>query len=280
MLISRPDLPTAAELLAAAGPRDRLSAERLLAHRLGRPRSWLYAHGEQPVPPDAAQGLESDLERLRQGEPLAYLLGTWEFYSLPLKVTAATLVPRPETELLVDAALALVDPDWDGALLDLGTGSGAIALALATHRPRAHITAVDLSASALAVARETFDQHGCARIETLEGSWWEPLGDRRYDLVVSNPPYVIPNDPRLTARGEPELALLGGADGLAAYRQIAAGLDRHLRRGGTLLLEHGLDQRPALTALFGPCFGRLETVDDPAGHPRVLKALDYRRPAC
>ncbi|MEM7704685.1 MAG: peptide chain release factor N(5)-glutamine methyltransferase [Pseudomonadota bacterium] len=269
-------MPTAAELLAAAGAQDRLSAERLLAHRLGRPRSWLYAHGEKPVPAAAAEGLRGDLTRLRQGEPLAYLLGSWEFYSLPLKVTTDTLVPRPETELLVEAVLDLTESTWDGTLVDLGTGSGAIAVAVAAHRPAAKITAVDISGPALAVARENFDRHGCSRIETLQGSWWEPLGDRLFDVVVSNPPYVMPGDPRMTTRGEPELALLGGSDGLEAYRQLAEGLPQHLHRGGSLLLEHGLDQRQVLSELFAPGFEHLDTIDDHAGHPRVIRALGYR----
>ncbi len=269
-------MPTAAELLAAAGSRDRLSAERLLAHRLGRPRSWLYAHGEDPVPSATADALQGDLVRLRRGEPLAYLLGSWEFFSLPLKVTVDTLVPRPETELLVEAVLELTEPAWRGTLVDLGTGSGAIAVAVAVHRPDARICAVDLSDTALAVARENFAQHDCTRIETLQGSWWEPLGDRRFDMVVSNPPYVVPGDPRMTTRGEPELALLGGDDGLEAYRAIAQGLSRHLQRGGSLLLEHGLDQREALLDLFTPVFEQVATIDDDASHPRIIKALGYK----
>ncbi len=269
-------MPTITELLAGTEPGERLNAEWLLAHYLGQRRSWLYAHGNDPLDLTHQVRLRQDLQHVRSGQPLAYLLGSWEFYGLSLTVTKDTLVPRPETELLVDRALELLPADRPLEVVDLGTGSGAIALALADQRPQARVTAVDVCPAALKVAQGNAGSLGLDRVSLLVGDWWQPLSGRQFDLVVSNPPYVVPGDPRLTARGEPDLALFGGDDGLQAYRAIEAGLSQHLRRGGHLLLEHGLDQRDALMQMFDGQFENLQAMSDLAGHPRIICGQNFR----
>ncbi|MFK7956478.1 MAG: peptide chain release factor N(5)-glutamine methyltransferase [Lysobacterales bacterium] len=268
-----------ADLLTGVEPESRLSAERLLAHRLGRSRSWLFAHSDYVLERSDISDINRGLTRIRAGEPLAYLLGSWEFFSLNLKVTPDTLVPRPETEQLVEQALHLMDVDQALDVLDLGTGSGAIALALAAERPAARLMAVDVCPKALTVARYNAQTLSIANVEFVQGSWWQPLSGKAFDWVVSNPPYVVPGDIRLTARGEPDLALFGGDDGLQAYRAIAQGLPQHLKDGGGVVLEHGLDQRQALMKLFDGQFDRLTGIDDFAGHPRVLVGEGFSRAA-
>jgi release factor glutamine methyltransferase len=250
-----------------------LDAGLLLAHILGTTRARLLAHAEVAVEPAAAERYATLIERRAAGEPLAYLTGRREFWSLELAVTPAVLVPRPETELLVERALALPAASV-GCVVDLGTGSGAVALALAVERPRWQITATDVSAAALAVARANATRLGLA-VEFCEGDWFAPLAGRRFDLVVSNPPYVAADDPALATPAlahEPRLALTPGTDALGCLRAIVRGAPRHLAPGGWLLLEHGADQGAAVRGeLVLAGFRYVRSHRDLGGHERATE---------
>lgn len=251
----------------------RLEAGLLLAHVLAVPPLRLRAWPERRLEPRQQMAYVGLLSRRLAGEPVAYLLGWKEFWSLRLAVGPAVLVPRPETETLVQAALDRCPPDAALKLADLGTGSGAIALALAQERPRLHIVATDRAAAALALARANADALGLTGIAWRAGDWYAALGaDERMDLIVSNPPYVCAQDPALAGalRHEPLAALCAGADGLDALRRLIAGAPRHLRRGGWLLLEHGSEQAaPVFALLAAHGFTDLACLADLAGRPRV-----------
>jgi release factor glutamine methyltransferase len=249
---------------------DRLDAQLLLGEVLGRPRSWLLANDDAPLAPAQARRLAAWLARRAEGEPLAYLLGRKEFHGLMLEVGPQVLVPRPDTEVLVDWALELAPAAAEPQrVLDLGTGSGAIALAVKHARPHAEVTAVDASADALAVARRNADQLGLP-IELLQGSWWQAVPGRCFDLVLSNPPYIAGDDHHLQAlTREPLMALTPGGDGLQALRDIVRDARAHLAPGGWLLLEHGHDQADAVTGLLVAAgFSSVSTRSDLAGHAR------------
>jgi release factor glutamine methyltransferase len=250
---------------------ERLDAQLLLAQVVQRPRAWLIAHDDAPLSQERQQRFAADCQRRAAGEPLAYLLGEREFHGLQLRVSPAVLVPRPDTETLVDWALELLAamPSQTPAVADLGTGSGAIALALKRAHPAARVCAVELSAPALAVARANGEAHRL-EVEWLAGSWWRPLHGRRFDLVLSNPPYVADGDPHLQAlRHEPLQALCPGGDGLSALQQIVGGATAHLAMGGWLLLEHGHDQAEAVRHMLRlGNFQDVSTRPDLAGRPR------------
>ena len=246
-------LMVASRRLTGSSDSARLDAEVLLAAALNRPRSYLLAWPEQSVAPESVARFAAWLERRRNGEPVAYLLGRREFWSLELEVTTDTLIPRPETELLVELALARLPADQPLTVADLGTGSGAIALALALERPQARIIATDQSLAALAVARRNARQLNLAHVEFRQGDWCGPLARERFDLIIANPPYVAVNDPRWRQGGlrfEPPAALIAGPDGLDALRMIIAQAPDYLQPGGGLLLEHGYDQGEAVPALL------------------------------
>jgi release factor glutamine methyltransferase len=251
----------------------RLDAELLLARATGLSRALLIAHGEQPLSATARQRFEAECARRLAGEPLAYIEGEKEFWSLTLRVTPAVLVPRPETELLVERCLAAL-PATAQRVADLGTGSGAIALALAQERPAWHIDAVDASSAALAVAQGNAQRLGLQRIRFHHGSWFAPLRGQHYDAIVSNPPYVDPADAALIALRHEPLAALAAADaGYADLLQIIATAPAHLHSGGLLLLEHGSTQAPRLAAaLVARGYARVVCHPDLAGHPRVTEA--------
>ena len=237
----------------AGGGLDRIDAELLLAHCLGRSRAWLYAHADQAVDEQQADAYAGLVKRRMRGEPVAYICGQSGFWSLDLRVTADTLIPRPETELLVALALSRLQPGQPADILDLGTGSGAIALAIASERPACAVVAVDASSAALAVAADNARRLKLGNVVFEHGDWYAGLGDRRFDVIVSNPPYIADNDAHLgrgDLRFEPRTALASGPDGLNDIRRIVAGAHRHLRPGAWLLIEHGWDQGEAVRGLF------------------------------
>jgi release factor glutamine methyltransferase len=256
---------TVAELLAQArgAGLDRLDAQLLLAHVLQKDRSWVHAHGDDVLSEPALGVLHGFIDRRAKGEPLAYLTGEKEFHGLTLHVTPAVLIPRPDTETLVDWGLQLLQ-DIDGpAILDMGTGSGAIALALKHRRPDSQVTAVDASADALAVARGNAERLRLP-VHFVLSDWWRALPADRHDLIASNPPYIAAGDPHLPALAhEPELALTPGGDGTSALTELVQHAPDHLKPGGWLLLEHGHDQAATVQALLRRRgFGSIETRRD------------------
>ena len=258
---------------ARAAGVDRLDAQRLLAHALARPRSWLLAHGEALLDADQVRWLEARLIRHADGEPLAYLLGEQEFHGLILSVNSDVLVPRPDTEVLVDWALELLGGALAGiehpAVVDLGCGSGAIALAVKHAQPRAAVIGTDNSDAALTVARANALQLGID-VGFVHGSWWGAVPAQRFQLALANPPYIAAGDPHLPAlRHEPAGALSPGGDGLDALRQIIQGAAPHAVPGGWLLLEHGHDQAQAVQRLLSAAgLESIETRRDLGGRPR------------
>lgn len=228
-------------------------AQALLAHALGRTRCWLYAHGDDPLNAAAAEAYASLLRRREAGEPVAYLTGRRGFWAFELTVTPDTLIPRPETERLVELALECAPKARGARIADLGTGSGAIALALAYERRDAEVIATDLSPRALAVAAANAEALGLENVRFREGGWWAPLRGERFDVVASNPPYIADDDPHLQQgdlRFEPASALSSGPNGLEAIVEIVRGAPEHLNPGGWLLLEHGWRQGEAVRDLL------------------------------
>lgn len=256
---------TLAEALRAAALEPR-EARILLAEVTGLSPAVIVASAERSLAPELEQRFHALAARRRAGEPVAYLVGRQEFYSLDFEVSPAVLIPRPETELLVELALARKP----ASVLDLGTGSGAIALAIKRNLPAARVIATEASAAALAVARRNAVGHALA-VEFRHGRWFEPLAGERFDLIVSNPPYVAAGDPHLASLAfEPREALVSGADGLDAIREIAREAAGFLHDGGWLLLEHGIGQDDAVRSLLGAAgLEAVQTWPDLAGIPRV-----------
>ena len=250
-----------------------LEARVLLAHQLGVERERLVAHPEQSVAPADADGFAQLAERRRRGEPLAYLLGQKEFHGRLFAVSPAVLIPRPETELLVETSLSLGLRD-DARVVDLGTGSGCIAITLALERPAWQVTATDASPQAIEVARGNAENWHASNVMFRHGSWFTALSIQRFDLIVSNPPYVAVGDPHLDAlRFEPALALVAESNGLASLQTIIEGAPPYLVPGGFLVLEHGHDQADAVRDSFtarGWC--DVSTSADLAGFDRVTLA--------
>lgn len=267
-------MTTIAAALAEARERSvaGLDAQVLLARLLATTRTGLIAADDRRMSPEQQQRWTAWLTRRAAGEPLAYLLGEKEFHGLLLEVTADVLVPRPETELLVDWAAALLSAALraPAEVADLGTGSGAIALAIKHCHPAARVTATDVSPAALGVARRNAARLGLD-VELVAGSWWRGLEQRRFDLVVANPPYIAEGDPHLEdLRHEPRGALTAGHDGMADLEAIAVEARRHLHDGGWLLLEHGFDQGDAVRALLQRAgLTRVETRPDLGGRSRA-----------
>jgi release factor glutamine methyltransferase len=252
----------------------RLDAELLLARAIDVSRSYFFAHPED-IPDDAAVArLERNVLRRLAGEPMAYITGSKEFWSLDLAVTPATLVPRPETEVLVDLALSEIPREADWSILDLGTGSGAIAVALASERPLCTITAVDRSAEALQVAAQNVRELNLANVTCVEGNWTEPVRGGVFDIIVSNPPYVELGSADLERlASEPQLALVAGHDGLDAIRILAADCPAILKVGGAIMLEHGSEQESSVhDVLESAGWSEIENRKDLAGLPRVTTA--------
>lgn len=249
-----------------AGSDDRREAELLLMHVLGRERAWLYAHATDPVDAAISEQCARLIGRRIAGEPLAYITGRREFWSLDLALTSDVLIPRAETELLVELALQKIPLNIPVDIADLGTGSGAIGLALASELAQARVLATDASAAALAVAKSNAVRLRIDNIEFAQGNWCKPLGARKFDLIVSNPPYIAAADTHLEQgdlRFEPAAALASGSDGLDAIREICSAVSKHLKPNGWLMLEHGYDQGPAVRQLL-----------DEYGYSQIFTALD------
>lgn len=263
----------AAQQIGVASSSPRLDAEVLVMHATGLARTALFTRAQELLSPESEVRLQELFARRERGEPVAYLTGKREFWSLDLRVTPDVLIPRPETELLVEQALMRIPEKTEWTIADLGTGSGAIALAIAKERPRCRVIATDASEAALAIAQANAIRLAINNIEFRHGEWLDPLADQVLDMIVSNPPYIAEQDPHLSqgdVRFEPRSALVAGADGLEAIRTITAGARRHLRHGGFLLLEHGFDQAPAVrTALSGQGYAVVATCPDLSGQPRI-----------
>ncbi len=269
-------LRAAAARLATGSDSAIADAETLLAFALRKPRSFLLAHGRETLDAESAQRFDALVTRRAEGWPIAYLTGMREFWSRPFRVTTDTLIPRPETEHVVEAALARLPAGQRHDIADLGTGSGIIALTLALERPHSRVLATDISTAALAVARDNAARLGAANVGFHQGDWFAKLEGRVFDLIASNPPYVASGDPHLASgdlRFEPPAALAAGPDGLEAIRGIIAQARQHLAPGGWLILEHGFDQAEAVAALFAR-HGYVDAarIDDLAGHARVAAA--------
>jgi release factor glutamine methyltransferase len=269
-------MPTLQSLLETAdlpeSPSPRLDAELLLAHVLGKPRSYLRTWPEHQPDAEQCASFERLLQRRRAGEPVAYLLGRQGFWSLDLEVSSDTLIPRPDTELLVETALTLI-PATPLDVLDLGTGTGAIALALAAERPAWRVTGVDRIEAAVALAARNGQRLGLNNARFQLSHWFEALVGQRFQLIVSNPPYIAAGDRHLgegDVRFEPASALVAGADGLGDIRLIIDQAPAHLLPGGWLLLEHGFDQAEAVRELLSAAgFAKVESRRDLGNHPRI-----------
>lgn len=257
----------------AATPLDPVDARALLRHALGVDAVYLIAHAGQTLT-DAQGALFSALvARRRAGEPVAYIIGAREFFGLEFKITPAVLIPRPETELLVEFALERIAPERACRVLDLGTGSGCVAVSIAKYRPLARVVAVERSTAALAVARDNVQQHAVTNLELLASDWFDALAGQQFDVIVANPPYVAADDPHLKQgdlRFEPAAALAAGSDGLDCIRLIIAAAPQYLSGGGWLAFEHGYDQAARcrsllITSGFAAVFSRA----DLAGIARV-----------
>jgi release factor glutamine methyltransferase len=249
---------------------DREDAEYLLQHILKRPRSFLFTHPEYQLTQDEAVQFRSLTERRLQGEPIAYLTQTQGFWRYEFKVSEAVLIPRPETELLIEHTLRLPLPARP-TIIDLGTGSGCIAITLALEWPQANIIAVDASETALALAQENAQILGAHQIKFIKSNWYQALPALRADLILSNPPYIAPDDPHLHALAyEPKSALIAPEHGLSDLKKIIYSAQQFLKPNGVLALEHGFNQASAVQALFAQAqFENIQTHHDLQGHPRV-----------
>ena len=270
-------LDEGAAKLARACDEPRREAEVLLGAALGRSRAWLLANPDEVIIDcEATDRYEALLTRRSYGEPVAYLLGEKEFWSLPLRVGPGVLVPRPETELVVERALAHLPADRDLDVLDLASGSGAIALALASERPRCRVVAIDIASAAVETTRENALRLELVdRVTVLQGAWFDPCAGRRFDLIASNPPYIAADDARVepgVRRYEPADALFSGSTGLEALQVIAAGAPLHLRPGGWLVVEHGDTQGAAVRAFCSATgFEDVRTFRDLSGLERCTE---------
>lgn len=263
-------------LLLAGNESARLEAELLLAFVLGKPRTHLHAWPEAEIAPDTTNKYMELIDARQQGEPIAYLTCHREFWSMDLLVSEATLIPRPETELLVERALTHLDDKTAYNIADLGTGSGAIALAIGKERPLANIVATEKSPRAMYIVRRNMERLGIHNLQLHTGSWLDPFSPYQFDMLVSNPPYIRNDDPHLDqgdVRFEPRIALAAGKDGLDAIREIIPIAQKQLKPGGWLLLEHGYDQAGQVRDLLGKAgFVDINSYNDINDIPRVTEA--------
>ena len=261
----------------------RLEAQLLLAHLLDKPRAYLATHPEVSLDAKRACAFHTLISRRAKGEPVAYILGYREFYGLKFMVSPAVLIPRPETELLVDLALQCLPRTGSARVLDLGTGSGAIALSIATHRPQASVTAIDKNMAALEIAAQNKHRLGIQNVRLLYSDWFSELEGQQFDLIVANPPYVGIQDPHLDkgdVRFEPPIALSSGYDGLSAIREIVKNSAVHLSSRASFFIEHGYDQACAVQQLLHERgFRNIQAYADPAGIKRVSGAQSVSYPS-
>ena len=266
-------LQDARALLAPTSPSAAIDADILLAHTLGVTRTFLYTHPEKTLDSQQLDTFQELVTKRCKGTPIAYLIHSREFWSLPLQVSEDTLIPRPETELLVELTLTLLKEKSTAYVLDLGTGSGAIALALASERPDWHLLASDSSERALETARQNAERLGLSNVRTIHSDWFASLHEPPFDAIVSNPPYIAEQDPHLTegdVRFEPQQALVSGIDGLVALTHIIQHSYDRLLPGGFLLLEHGFMQKKAVCQLLDQHgFEQIQCWQDHQGHDRV-----------
>lgn len=273
MIESQNQLSTRLCLSAAEA---KVESQMLMRRTLGDVcRAWLITHDEEVLTEVQLKSFSDLLKRRCSGEPIAYILGMREFYGLEFLVTPAVLIPRADTETLVEAAVAKISPGERCNVLDLGTGSGILAITIAAHCPQASVTATDASPLALEVARKNADRLVSGRVELLSSNWFSALQGRRFDVIVSNPPYIAESDPHLVQgdlRFEPPSALASGADGLNDIRTIIQAAPDHLNAGAWLLLEHGFDQAEAVSQLLsGAGFTEISSLTDLGGHQRVTQ---------
>jgi len=268
-------LHTATLMLQRLSSSPRLDAELLLAHVTGLSRTSFHSHPERELPANAGWSFQQLVKRRMQGEPVAYIRGQQEFWSLLFEVSPAVLIPRPETELLVERALEHIDVAQELHVADLGTGSGAIAISIAHERPHAKVTATDISADALMIATRNTARLQIPNVTFLQGSWFAPLEGRKFDLLLSNPPYVAESDPDLAAnvrRFEPSVALFAARDGMDSLARIANDARAHLNANGWLLMEHGWKQaRDVRDLLVRAGFDNVRSHTDLAGHERITE---------
>jgi release factor glutamine methyltransferase len=268
-------LHTATLMLQRASSSPRLDAELLLEHVTGLSRTSFHSHPERELPANAGWSLQQLVKRRMHGEPVAYIRGQQEFWSLLFEVSPAVLIPRPETELLVERALAHIDVSEETQVADLGTGSGAIAISIAHERPKAKVTASDLSADALMIATRNTARLQVQNVKLVQGSWFAPFAEQKLDVIVSNPPYVAETDTDLAPgvrRYEPHIALFAARNGLDALSRIASDARTHLRPNGWLLLEHGWKQATEVRDLLERAgFDHVRSHPDLAGHERVTE---------
>ncbi len=246
-------LRKASTRLAESSPTAQLDAELLLLHLIKKNRAFLYAHSEQILEPNVYLAFKMLILKRLEGIPIAYLINQREFWSLPLYVTSDTLIPRPETELLIELTLSFLGERSICSVLELGTGTGAISLALATEKPQWRILASDLSQPALLIAQKNAELHQVQNITFAQSNWFETLPKQRFDLIISNPPYLAEHDPHQyegDLRFEPKQALLSGTDGLTDLKHIIQASNDYLKPGGLLLLEHGYNQGKAVNHFF------------------------------
>jgi len=264
----------AEQLLGPIHESARIDAEVLLAHGINQSRTYLHTWPEHQLTPEQSEYYSVLIQRRAAGEPVAYLTGIREFWSLPLTVTNATLVPRPETELLVEHALRHIATDSVYRIADLGTGCGAIALAIACERPTTHIVATDIDISALEIAQTNAKNLGIGNIEFRQGNWLEPLKDEYFNIIVSNPPYIREGDPCIQRKYlcfEPKDALISGKEGLEAIKIIISQSKSRLLNHGWLLVEHGHDQQDSVLELFTrEGFLHIAGITDISGHGRIV----------
>ncbi|WP_349431786.1 peptide chain release factor N(5)-glutamine methyltransferase [Methylomarinum sp. Ch1-1] len=270
-------LVAAEEKLAAVSDSPLLDAEILLCLCLNKPRTFLRAWPEKRLDQAALAAFQTALAQRLQGLPIAYITGSREFWSREFKVSPEVLIPRPDTELLIELSLRLMPADRAIKLIDLGTGSGIIAVTLAAERPLAQVTATDRSAAALKIAKDNAQRHRVDNIRFVESDWFSAITDSDFDLVISNPPYIAAEDPHLDrgdVRHEPDEALIAAEQGLRDIRILAEQASQHLNACGHLLLEHGYNQQQAVQAIFKTChYQQVSTAADLSGNPRVTTGI-------